>query len=74
MTGVLFCSPLRFHIRHRSRLRYVYILRTLLMEFSGALFMMDPLFWASKSQQPFTAIIKLGRARAVFNKTLIVFV
>jgi len=39
MSGVLSCSPLRFHIRHR--LRYVYILRTLLTELRGALFMMD---------------------------------
>ncbi len=32
------------------------------------------LYFASKYQQPFTAIIKLGRARTIFNMTLIVFV
>ncbi len=27
---------------------------------------MDALFWASKSRSPFTAILKLGRARTFF--------
>ncbi len=33
------------------------------------LWWMDVLFWASKSQPPFTAIIKLGRARTFFYIT-----
>jgi len=30
---------------------------------------MDALFWASKSKAPFTAIMKLGRARIFSNIT-----
>ncbi len=39
-------------------------------------FMMDgcTFFWASKSQPPFTAIIKLGRTSTIFYITLIVFI
>ncbi len=46
-----------------------------LLEPCGALFMIDGCtFWASKSQSPFTAIIKLGKARTFFNRTSIVFI
>ncbi len=38
------------------------------------LWWMDAQFWTSKSQPPFTAIIKLGRARTFFNVTPTVFV
>jgi len=34
---------------------------------------MDVLFWASKNKVPFTPIIKLGKSRIFFNRTLIVF-